>query len=47
MSSSGMEIDADAEEEYHITHGPGAREMEIIRNNITQNLMSVRNNVNV
>ena len=47
MSSGGMEIDADAGEEYHITHGPRAQEMEMIRNNITQSLMSAHNNVNV
>ena len=47
MPSGSMEIDADAVEEYHITHGPGAQEMETIRNNITQSLMSARNTVNV
>ncbi|PRQ51537.1 hypothetical protein RchiOBHm_Chr2g0145511 [Rosa chinensis] len=42
--SRGIEMDDDVEEEYH---GHGAQEMEIIRNSITQSLMSVRNNVNI
>lgn len=46
MSSSGIEIYADAEEEYHITHGP-SQEMETIKNNIAQSLISTRNTVNV
>ncbi|XP_062024046.1 uncharacterized protein LOC133740143 [Rosa rugosa] len=43
-SSGGIEMDDDVEEEYH---GHGAQEMETIRNNITQSLMNVRNNVNI
>ncbi|PRQ53088.1 hypothetical protein RchiOBHm_Chr2g0162641 [Rosa chinensis] len=42
--SRGIEMDDDVEEEYH---GHGAQEMEIIRNSITQSLMSARNNVNI
>ena len=45
MPRGRMEMDADAVEEYHITHGPGAQEMERIRNDITQSLMSARNTV--
>lgn len=47
MSSVGMEIDADAKEEYHTIPGPSAQAMVTIRNNINQSLMSARNIVNV
>ncbi|PRQ29045.1 putative Myb/SANT-like domain-containing protein [Rosa chinensis] len=44
-SSGGIEMDDDVEEEEY--HGHGAQEMETIRNNITQSLMSARNNGNI
>ncbi|XP_050363297.1 uncharacterized protein LOC126782157 [Argentina anserina] len=44
MSNSMMDMDNDAQEEYH---GHGAQEMDAIRNGIAQSLMRVRNDRNV
>ncbi|XP_021818574.1 uncharacterized protein LOC110760581 [Prunus avium] len=36
---NAMEIEGDAQEEYHITQGPGAQELETLRNKIAASLM--------
>lgn len=46
MPSSGNEIYAYVEEEYHIIHGP-SQEIETIRNNIAHSLISTRNTLKV
>ncbi|CAL9025582.1 unnamed protein product, partial [Prunus brigantina] len=34
-----MHMEGDAQEEYHITQGPGAQELETLRNKIAASLM--------
>ncbi|CAL8134875.1 unnamed protein product [Prunus armeniaca] len=36
---NAMEMEGDAQEEYHITQGPGAQELETLRNKIAASLM--------
>ncbi|CAL8117249.1 unnamed protein product [Prunus armeniaca] len=36
---NAMEMEGDAQEEYHITQGPGAEELETLRNKIAASLM--------